>query len=191
MAAFMRVAVVAALVVSTACASSLPMRQVEDDRWQVSVSRDGPALRLVVSDQKSGQIVANNANFLPRALDEADGEWALSAFTLVSGELTVAMQLRPRPGSGNMQDKRFSFDLRMPRSPLVAYETEVTRAGQSDRQRFDLLAGKSFRCVTSAALPSKSCEPQVEMLNAAALVPLASMGSAESYAPPIKLDIVY
>ena len=147
-------------------------------------------LHLVVRDQRSGQIVADNANFLPHLLDQAGSERVLSAFTLAGGKLTVAMQLRPRPGYGNTQDKRFTFDLRMPHSPLVAYETAVRRADQNDRQCFDLLTGKSFRCVTSTTSPSKTCAPLVETLDAVALVPHAAMSSAESYAPLIKLDIV-
>lgn len=188
--AFMRTVVTAALLSAAACAAATPIRQVDDDRWQVSINRDGPALRLVVRDRKSGTVVADNPNFLPRSLDQTRGEWALSSFTLVAGEFSVAIRLHPQPGPGNVQDKRFSFDLRLSGFPLVAFETEVTRAEQSDRQHFDLLKGESSRCVTTTASPSKACEPQIETLGTAALIPLAAIGPAESYTPPIALLIV-
>ena len=186
----MQTVVTAALLSVAACTVATPMRQVDDDRWQVSINRDGPALRLIVRDRKSGIVVAENPNFLPRSVDQTGGEWALSSFTLVAGEFSVAIRYHPQPGTGNVQDKRFSFDLRLPGFPLVAFETAVTRAEQNDRQRFDLLKGESSRCVTTTVSMSKACEAQIEALDTAALVPLAVIGPAESYTPPIALLIV-
>lgn len=160
-------------------------------RWRVEVwgNESAPVLRVWDKLHTGAKAILENRTFLPSDLLKSSGNWRLYGLSTDNDLLKIELRYQPNPGA--YQHKSFEFDMGAPTHPLVRYRVTTGRGESVDWQAVDFLKRTSSFCRNAPKLNPDDCKPIQAIVLDDPLASLDSMGSAEDYVPPIKMDRRY
>jgi hypothetical protein len=177
------------------------MASATDGVWRAEVltlgGPSGPRAVLRAWRPGQGTPVLENSAVLPPSMGQMQSQsqpqsqspWRLTGLTLSAGRLAVALQYRPMQGSDSFQDKRFEFDLNAPQQPLVHYRAATTRGDKVDWQTVDFVQRTSAACRGALVSDPTRCQTWSTPLTDEPVPTFLSLGNAEDYVPPVKVDV--
>lgn len=191
--------VIGGLVVMGGCVSAVPkalreeglLASASDSTWRAEVWANGASPVLRVWGTGMVAPLLENTAFLPPDLGRTQPQWHVQSMVVQRGRLVLSLRYQPQPSVDSYQDKRFEFDLNTQRQPLVNYRVATVRGDKVDWQKVDFVQRTAQSCRNAPSIHPDDCKPTPAVLTEELAPALGSIGNAEDYVPPIKLETRY